>query len=328
MTTTDRDEESDDDHDTRAPSAVGAGATWSPPARVVRRRVRLRHLRPHQHRAAGRVRPQRHRVRHRPARAGRRARRRRLRPGDRQARRAAGARRPGHDERASPASRPPRSTRCRWSPSPATSRPTTHGRHPHQEVNLHADADQTAIYRPFVKRAWHVHRVEDLPRFPERAFWTATSGPARRRPAQRADGPVLPAAAGRGRRRYPLPAPSAAPGARRRRRRRGSPSALVGAERPLIYVGGGLRGRRRAGRRCCDLAEHLDIPIAHSLMAKGTVPDDHPLLLGMPGLLGPRVHQRVRAGRRRRAGARHPVRRDRRQLLGPATTPGSSRRAG
>ena len=51
-----------------------------------------------------------------------------------------------------------------------------HGRHPHQEVNLHADADQTAIYRPFVKRAWHVHRVEDLPRFTERAFWTATSG--------------------------------------------------------------------------------------------------------------------------------------------------------
>ena len=50
------------------------------------------------------------------------------------------------------------------------------GRHPHQEVNLHADADQTAIYRPFVKRTWHVHRAEDLPRFTERAFWTATSG--------------------------------------------------------------------------------------------------------------------------------------------------------
>ena len=49
-------------------------------------------------------------------------------------------------------------------------------RHPHQEVNLHADADQAAIYRPFVKRAWHAHRAEDLPRFTERAFWTATSG--------------------------------------------------------------------------------------------------------------------------------------------------------
>jgi acetolactate synthase-1/2/3 large subunit len=51
-----------------------------------------------------------------------------------------------------------------------------YGRHPHQEVNLHADADQTAIFRPFVKRAWHAHRVQDLPRFTERAFWTAISG--------------------------------------------------------------------------------------------------------------------------------------------------------
>ena len=50
------------------------------------------------------------------------------------------------------------------------------GRHPHQEINLHADADQAAIYRSFTKRAWHVHRAGDLPRFTERAFWTATSG--------------------------------------------------------------------------------------------------------------------------------------------------------
>src|SRR3982751_5468030 len=45
-----------------------------------------------------------------------------------------------------------------------------YGRHPHQEVNLHSDASQTAIYAPFVKRAWHVHRAEDLGRFTERAF--------------------------------------------------------------------------------------------------------------------------------------------------------------
>ena len=66
-----------------------------------------------------------------------------------------------------------------------------HGRHPHQEINLHADADQTAIYRPFVKRAWHVHRAEDLPRFTERAFWTATSA-ARCGTAECPDGFVLP----------------------------------------------------------------------------------------------------------------------------------------
>jgi acetolactate synthase-1/2/3 large subunit len=31
-----------------------------------------------------------------------------------------------------------------------------YGKHPHQEVNLHADASQFEIYRPFVKRAWRV----------------------------------------------------------------------------------------------------------------------------------------------------------------------------
>ena len=78
-----------------------------------------------------------------------------------------------------------------------------YGRHPHQEVNLHADADQTAIFRPFVKRAWHVHRVEDLPRFLERAFWTATSGRPGAVLLERADGPVLPAAARLARPRLP-----------------------------------------------------------------------------------------------------------------------------
>jgi acetolactate synthase-1/2/3 large subunit len=62
-------------------------------------------------------------------------------------------------------------------------------------------------------------------------------------------------------------------------------SCLLGAERPLLYVGGGLRGA--AGRQALlSLAEHLDIPIAHSLMSKGLVPDSHPLLLGMPGFWG------------------------------------------
>ena len=45
-----------------------------------------------------------------------------------------------------------------------------YGRHPHQEVNLHQDADQFQIYRPFCKRVYRVDRPADLPRIMERAF--------------------------------------------------------------------------------------------------------------------------------------------------------------
>jgi acetolactate synthase-1/2/3 large subunit len=75
------------------------------------------------------------------------------------------------------------------------------GRHPHQEVNLHADADQTAIYRPFTKRAWHVHRGPG-PLHRARVL-DRRLGPPGRRAAQRADGRLLPP--GRGGYRHPLP---------------------------------------------------------------------------------------------------------------------------
>src|SRR5213078_2484121 len=51
-----------------------------------------------------------------------------------------------------------------------------HGRHPHQEVNLHQDADQFQIYRPFCKRVYRVDRAADLPRIMERAFHLSQSG--------------------------------------------------------------------------------------------------------------------------------------------------------
>ena len=158
------------------------------------------------------------------------------------------------------------------------------GRHPHQEVNLHQDADQTAIYRPFSKRTWHVHRPEDLSRFTERAFWTATSGrPGAvllNVPMDVFSRPVAEELAAR----YPLPAETGRPALEPETAAQIA-ELLTAAERPLIYIGGGLRsaGARKA---LLTLAEHLDIPMAHSLMAKGTVPDNHPLLLGMPGFWG------------------------------------------
>ena len=37
-----------------------------------------------------------------------------------------------------------------------------YGRHPHQEINLHQDADQFQIYRPFCKRVYRVDNARDL----------------------------------------------------------------------------------------------------------------------------------------------------------------------
>src|SRR5437763_15786679 len=51
-----------------------------------------------------------------------------------------------------------------------------YGKHPHQEVNLHADASQYEIYRPFVKRAWRVERPDLFPEIIEKAFRLAESG--------------------------------------------------------------------------------------------------------------------------------------------------------
>src|SRR5580704_8837766 len=51
-----------------------------------------------------------------------------------------------------------------------------HGRHPHQEVNLHKDADQYDIYRPFCKRVYRVDHAADLPRIVERAFHLCKTG--------------------------------------------------------------------------------------------------------------------------------------------------------
>src|SRR5207237_2239432 len=51
-----------------------------------------------------------------------------------------------------------------------------YGKHPHQEVNLHADASQFEIYRPFVKRAWRVDRADLFPEIIEKAFQLAENG--------------------------------------------------------------------------------------------------------------------------------------------------------
>jgi len=157
-----------------------------------------------------------------------------------------------------------------------------YGRHPHQEVNLHNDASQAEIYRPFCKRVYRVDRVEDLPRILERAFHLSQSG----RP-----GPVLVdipmdhfSADLETNAFQKTPAPIVRPGIDPATAER-IVDALARAERPIIYAGGGVLSSR-ATAELAALAEALDVPVAHTLMGKGCLHERHPLLLGQTGFWG------------------------------------------
>src|SRR3954467_11277683 len=157
-----------------------------------------------------------------------------------------------------------------------------HGRHPHQEFNLHQDADQFQIYRPFCKRVYRVDRVDDLPRIMERAFHLSQSG----RP-----GPVLVdvpmdlfsedlAIDAFQQVPTPMAKPTIDPAVAER-----IVDVLAAAERPILYAGGGVLSAR-ATAELTALAEALEVPVAHTLMGKGVLREDHPLLLGQTGFWG------------------------------------------
>jgi acetolactate synthase-1/2/3 large subunit len=63
---------------------------------------------------------------------------------------------------------------------------------------------------------------------------------------------------------------------------------LESAERPLILVGGGAMWSG-CGQDLITLAEMIASPVATTLMGKSTVPENHPLVLGMVGMHGRRV---------------------------------------
>lgn len=157
-----------------------------------------------------------------------------------------------------------------------------YGRHPHQEVNLHQDADQFQIYRPFCKRVYRVDHVRDLPRVVERAFHLSQSG----RP-----GPVLVsvpmdlfsadlAVGAFSKTPPPLVKPPLDPVTAAH-----IVKQLAEAKRPVLYAGGGVLSSR-ATAEFTALAEALDVPVAHTLMGKGVMREDHPLLMGQSGFWG------------------------------------------
>ncbi|MBG9813098.1 acetohydroxyacid synthase large subunit [Bacillus endophyticus] len=160
-----------------------------------------------------------------------------------------------------------------------------YGKHPHQEVNLHADASQYEIYRPFVKRAWRVDSPELFPEIIEKAFAIAENGNP---------GPVLVS--------VPMDIFSKEVDVSLFQRLTHNtknfqkPSidditakkiieTLIKAKNPLLYVGGGIM-LAHAAEELKELVDHLSIPVAHSLMGKSALPDDHALTLGMTGFWG------------------------------------------
>jgi acetolactate synthase-1/2/3 large subunit len=160
-----------------------------------------------------------------------------------------------------------------------------YGKHPHQEINLHADASQYEIYRPFVKRAWRVDRAELLPEILQKAFTIAETGQPGpvlvNVPMDVFSKPIDPALVDRQLANADtLVRPSLDPATADR-----IVSALAAAERPLIYAGGGVL-LSRASAELAAFVDHMGIPMAHSLMGKGALPDDHPLVLGMTGFWG------------------------------------------
>jgi len=160
-----------------------------------------------------------------------------------------------------------------------------YGKHPHQEVNLHSDASQSEIYRPFAKRVWRVERPDLFPEILQKAFQLAESG----RP-----GPVLVSVPmdifsmqvdtalferlTHHTRTLHKPTLDEAVAER-------IVNALASAQRPLVYAGGGVM-LADAAEELRELVDHLGLPVAHSLMGKGALPDDHPMTLGMSGFWG------------------------------------------
>ncbi|CTQ51822.1 Acetolactate synthase isozyme 3 large subunit [Roseibium album] len=160
-----------------------------------------------------------------------------------------------------------------------------YGKHPHQEVNLHADAAQWEIYRPFVKRAWRVDRADLMAEILEKAFHLAESGQP---------GPVLV--------NVPMdifsekiPSDSFDRIASNTRAlvkpsiddetARQIVTKLAEADNPVAYVGGGIL-LAKASDELRVFVDHMGLPVAHSLMGKGALRDDHPLVLGMTGFWG------------------------------------------
>ncbi len=146
------------------------------------------------------------------------------------------------------------------------------------------EADITGITMPITKHNFLVRRPADIPGAIASAFHLATTG----RP-----GPVLvdiTKDALQAKSEYHMPNEINLPGYRPVTKPHGkqvkeAAKLITEARRPVLYVGGGTF-KAGAAKELAALVELTGIPVVTTLMARGMVPDSHPLNMGMPGMHG------------------------------------------
>ncbi|HZA20482.1 MAG TPA: biosynthetic-type acetolactate synthase large subunit, partial [Actinomycetota bacterium] len=146
------------------------------------------------------------------------------------------------------------------------------------------EADITGITMPITKHNSKVMDPDAIPEAIAEAFHIATTG----RP-----GPVLvdvPKDVLQAQTTFEWPQLVNLPGYRptlqpNARQIKAAASLIRDARRPVLYVGGGVL-KARAAEDLVRLAEAIGAPVVTTLMARGAIPDDHPLCLGMPGMHG------------------------------------------
>jgi acetolactate synthase-1/2/3 large subunit len=148
------------------------------------------------------------------------------------------------------------------------------------------ECDITGITIPIVKHSWLVQDVEELPHTLRAAFHVARTGRC---------GPVLvdvPRDVQETEFEYSLPDSISLPGWKPPRRGHSrqiaaAASAIAAAERPILYVGGGVLNAH-ATDELRALAEAARLPVVTTLMAKSAFPETHELHVGWPGMHGPK----------------------------------------
>ena len=145
------------------------------------------------------------------------------------------------------------------------------------------EADITGITLPITKHNYLLRSAKDVPRVFREAFYIAKSG----RP-----GPVLidlPRDVTVEEMEFSWPEvnlPGYHPSFKAHEMQiKKAAKALMEAERPVIYVGGGVKFAN-AHRELFDLAVKINAPVTTTLMGIGCFPEDHPLSLGMLGMHG------------------------------------------